>query len=53
MVHTLKFKPNDSFKFGVYHADGQLFMTEKQDTVSPQLPDPLVQISACFAFKRV
>jgi hypothetical protein len=53
MVHTLKFKPNDSFKFGVYHADGQLFTTEKQDTISPQLPDPLVQISACFAFKRV
>lgn len=51
MVHTIKFKPNTTFKFAVYHADGQLFKTVMTDFYSPTQPNPLVQISACFAFK--
>jgi hypothetical protein len=52
MIHTIKFKPNDSFKFSVYHANGELFKTAASDTTSPTEPNPLLQISACFAFKR-
>ena len=53
MVHTVKFRPNDTFKFAVYHANGELFKTEDADTYSPEAPNPLVQISACFSFKRI
>lgn len=53
MNHVLKFKPNDSFKFAVYCPNGDLFLTVATDTSSPTEPNPLVQISACFAFKRV
>ena len=53
MVHTVKFRPNDTFKFAVYHANGELFKTEDTDTYSPEAPNPLVQISACFSFKRI
>jgi len=53
MVHTIKFKPNDAFKFSVFHASGELFETEASDFYSPTEPNPLVQISACFSFKRV
>jgi hypothetical protein len=53
MVQVLKFKPNDSFKFGVYLPNGAPFETVLQDTVNPTLPNPLVQISALFSLKRV
>lgn len=53
MVHKLKFKPNDCFRFSVYTPGGDLFQTEPTDTFSPTEPNPLVQISACFAVKRL
>jgi hypothetical protein len=53
MVQTIKFRPTDSFLFAVYLPDGQLFRTVATDTTSPTEPNPLVQISACFAFKRL
>jgi hypothetical protein len=53
MIHTVKFRPNDTFKFAVYHASGELFKTEDNDTYSPEPPNPMVQISACFSFKRI
>lgn len=53
MTHTVKFKPTDSFRFSVYHAGGELFKTVQQDYYSPSEPNPLVQISACFSFKRL
>lgn len=53
MVQTIKFKPNDNFKFAVRHASGELFETVQGDSYSPEEPNPLVQISACFAFKRI
>jgi len=52
MAHNMKFKPNDSFFFAVYLPDGSLFQTVAQDSYSPSAPNPLVQISACFSFKR-
>lgn len=64
MSQTVKFKPNDSFKFSVYHANGELFTLRSLntnsstgaasiDTTGPEEPDPLVQISALFSLKRV
>jgi hypothetical protein len=53
MTHAVKFKPNDSFKLGVYHANGTLFETVLQDTTPPTQPNPMAQISACFSFKRM
>jgi len=53
MIHVIKFRPTDSFRFAVYHPNGSLFETEEQDTTGPTEPNPLVQISACFSFKRV
>jgi hypothetical protein len=53
MVQTVKFKPNDNLKFGVYLPNGELFKTEDVDTISPVLPDPLLQINALFSIKRL
>jgi hypothetical protein len=53
MVQTIKFKPNDSFKFGVYLPNGQEFDTITPETFSPQSPNPLIQISAVFSMKRL
>jgi hypothetical protein len=52
-VHTMKFKPNDSFHFAVYNSDGELLQFSQSDNYSPVSPNPLVQISAIFALKRV
>jgi len=53
MAHTIRIKPNDTFRFSVYHANGELFKTVIEDFDSPKEPNPLVQISACFSFKKV
>jgi hypothetical protein len=53
MVHTIKFKPNDAFRFAVFHANGDPFKTIFDENYSPSAPNALTQISACFAFKRV
>jgi hypothetical protein len=53
MTQTIKFKPNDNFKFGVYLSDGREFKTAYEDSFGPAPPNPLVQISAMFSMKRV
>jgi hypothetical protein len=54
MTHVIKFKPTQAaFRFAVYHANGSLFETVQQDTEPPTAPNPLVQISAQFSFKRI
>lgn len=53
MSHTIKFKPNDSFRFAVYHSNGEPFKTIFSEQYSPTAPNPLCQISACFSFRRV
>lgn len=53
MVQTVKFKPNDNFKFGVYLPDGTPLKTVESDCVSPDEPDPLLQVSATFEVKRL
>ena len=53
MVQTIKFKPNDNFKFGVYLPNGDPFETVEKDTLSPVYPNPLLQVSALFQLKRL
>lgn len=54
MTHVIKFKPTQAaFRFAVYHADGSIFETVQQDTTPPTAPNPSVQISAQFSFKRI
>lgn len=53
MVQTVKFKPNDSFRFAVFLPDGTLFQTVETDTSSPNPPNKLVQISALFSMKKL
>lgn len=52
-VQTIKFKPTQGFHFAVYNPDGSLFETVEQDTSPPEEPNPNVQISACFSFRRI
>ena len=52
MTHSLRISPSDSFRFSVYHANGELFKTDIVDMYSPTEPNPLAQISACFSFEK-
>jgi hypothetical protein len=53
MTQTLKFKPNDSIFFSVHLSNGELFKTLESETYGPNAPNPEIQISAAFSFKRV
>jgi hypothetical protein len=53
MVQTLKFKPNDNIFFSVRLPNGELFKTLDVEKYSPQQPNPDIQISALFGFKRL
>jgi hypothetical protein len=53
MTQTLKFKPNDSIFFSVHLSNGELFKTLESETYAPLAPNPEIQISAAFSFKRV
>ena len=53
MTNTIKFKPNDSMKFSVKLSDGSVFKTIFSEKYSPSIPNPLIQISACFSIKRL
>jgi hypothetical protein len=53
MTQTLKFKPNDNIFFSVRLPNGQLFKTIEQERYSPQQPNPDIQISALFSFKKL
>lgn len=53
MVQTVKFKPNDSFRFGVYISTGEPFLPDESDNLSPQEPNNLLQLSAMFSMRRL
>ena len=53
MTQTLKFKPNDNIFFSVRLPNGELFKTLDLERYSPQQPNPDIQISALFSFKRL
>jgi hypothetical protein len=50
---TIKFKPNDSFRFSVYLPTGELFLPSQDDLMSPYDPNYRLQIEAIFAIKRL
>jgi hypothetical protein len=52
-VQTVKFKPNDNLKFGVYLPDGRPMETIMKDTFSPAPVNPLVQVSVIFELTRL
>ena len=52
MRQTMRFKPNSSLRFSVKLPDGSLFSVGP-DTVSPNEPNPDIQISAVFALRRI
>lgn len=52
-VQTVQFKPNTSLKFRVFMSDGNLFKTINPERYSPLPPNPLIQIQAYFAIRRV
>jgi len=53
MTQTIKFKPNDNLKFSVHMATGEVFKTILVDSFGPIVADPLAQVSAAFAIKRI
>ena len=53
MVQTIKFRPNDNLFFSVHLPNGDLFKTILPESFSPEPPNPVIQISACFSIKRV
>jgi hypothetical protein len=53
MANIIKFKPNDSMKFSVRLSDGTIFKTVMPENYSPGIPNPLIQISACFSMKKI
>ncbi len=53
MRQIVKFKPNDNLHFSVHLPDGRLFSVDEAETFAPLPPNPLIQISAVFACRRV
>jgi len=53
MVQTLKFKTNDNIFFSVRLSNGELFKTVDEELYNPFPPNPEIQISAIFSFKRL
>ena len=53
MRQTIKFKPNDSFRFSVFLPDGSPFLPFQQDLLSPYEPNNRLQINAVFSLRRL
>jgi hypothetical protein len=53
MIQQLAFKPRDNLRFEVRLSNGEFFQTIVDETISPQAPNPLVQITAMFGIKRL
>jgi hypothetical protein len=53
ITQTIKFKPNDNLYFKVTLPNGEPFETILEESYSPGAPNPLAQISALFAFRKM
>jgi hypothetical protein len=53
MFQTLNFKPNESIFFSVLLPNGDIFKVVEEEKYSPYSPNPDIQISALFSFKKV
>ena len=52
-IHTIRFRPNDSFKFRVFLPDGSDLEYNIDDNAPPLFANPECQISALFRYKAV
>ena len=52
-IHTIKFRPNDSFKFRVFLPDGTDLEFNVDDNAPPVFANPECQVSALFRYKQV
>lgn len=52
MVQTLRFRPNDAILFSVFLPNGELLEFQQDDFMSPDSPNPLLQISSLFKIRR-
>jgi hypothetical protein len=52
-VQRFMFNPSKEIEFGVYMPNGDTFKVKKSETFSPQTYMSDIQISACFAIKKV
>jgi len=53
MLQTLTFKPNEDIFFSVLLPNGDIFKVVEEEKYSPYSPNPDIQISALFSFKKV
>ena len=53
MLQTLNFKPNESIYFSVLLPNGDIFKVVEEEKYGPYSPNPDIQISALFSFKKV
>ena len=51
-VQQLQLNPGESLFLSVILPDGSIFKTIENDTISPQSPNPLLQIAAYFSFRQ-
>jgi hypothetical protein len=52
-TQTMRFKPNDNFRFEVILPNGEIFQTLETDTLPPFPPNPNIQVSALFGIVEV
>lgn len=52
-IEVVKFKPDQSLKFQLLLPSGQPIIFKTDDNVSPEAPNPFLQISASFAIRRI
>lgn len=50
---TVTFDPNRAVEFGLYTSSGEPFSVEEEERLSPYIPNSNIQISACFAIKKI
>lgn len=53
MIQTVKIKFDQPLHFRLLFPDGEPIILNQTDNMSPQAPDPMLQFSASFAFRRI
>ena len=53
MIQVVKFKPDQALHFRLVLPDGSPIIFTATDTLSPNAPNPLIQISGTFAIRRI
>ena len=50
--HVIRFEPDQDLRFRITLPDGSIVQYNIEDTVSPNAPDPRVQVSALFSMRK-